>query len=90
MEKCERCGGNMRMMYPGNDPENGPATMYCKTNADCRAIADEKQAHAEWDERNRIGQELVSRLNLARDTVKSDVLAKLMADASRWIQEAVL
>ena len=26
---CKSCGHPMKMGYPGNDPENGPARSYC-------------------------------------------------------------
>jgi hypothetical protein len=30
-ETCRWCAGKMRMQYPGNDPENGPAELSCVT-----------------------------------------------------------
>lgn len=30
METCKACRAEMRMRYPGGDPENGPARLECK------------------------------------------------------------
>ncbi len=88
--KCERCKGAMRMLYPGNDPENGPARLYCETNETCRAFADEAEAHAEMAERDRVGRELIERLTLAVKTLhEKSILRPLLADAARWIEEAM-
>ena len=42
---CFVCGSKTRMAYPGNDPENGPATLRCQKDPDHESL-DEVESEA--------------------------------------------
>lgn len=44
-EQCSDCGGDLRMRYPGGDPENGPARMDCEYGH-----AEAAEVEAFWEE----------------------------------------
>jgi len=45
VSECQWCGSRMRMQYPGNDPENGPAEMSCSTGCPFPSEIEEHVRH---------------------------------------------
>lgn len=62
---CWTCGTELRFMYPGNDPENGPAGYHCN-NGLCQQAVEvveylmvPEETKAIWDEIDRFDEDII-------------------------------